>query len=404
MKILYVLRHLPRISETFISDEIRRHLAGGHEVHVLTTFPHGYYILDPKHAEKRPFPYSSNPAYPREKMMIILETYYQWRLPYLIKKHPWNPDIIHAHFGTIGLTAAKIRQHHFPDSKLVVTFHGHDASSYIQKHGIAVYLPLFQNADVLLTSSQFFYNRLLQGGAPAEKLRRYTIPIDVPDTIHRHTDYIAGSPVRLLSIGRLTAKKGYDVLINAIAQLITKRPDIPVSLDIIGDGEEEKPLRQLIRTHRLENRVSLLGGRPHDDVLAALPQYDIFILASRTPPTGDCEGIPLVLKEAMAMELPVISTMHAGIPELVEHNISGVLVEESNATSLASALEHMLDTPDQWQTMGQAGRIKVLNEFNAIRQHQRLHAIYLTALNDRNAPIENPQSYASVDGSRQAPA
>ncbi|MNV85131.1 GDP-mannose-dependent alpha-(1-6)-phosphatidylinositol monomannoside mannosyltransferase [compost metagenome] len=130
----------------------------------------------------------------------------------------------------------------------------------------------------------------------------------------------------------------------------------------------------------MEKVIKFLGEVSHDDVVEEMKKVHLFVLASTTSKKGDQEGIPNVLKEAMATGLPVVSTKHAGIPELVRNGKSGVLVRERDATAMADELLHLIKNPHKWGKMGKAGRKIVKKSFHTPKQIGELENLYATIL------------------------
>jgi glycosyltransferase involved in cell wall biosynthesis len=162
---------------------------------------------------------------------------------------------------------------------------------------------------------------------------------------------------RIISVGRLVAFKGFEDLINACAELVRRGSDFVC--EIIGDG----PLRETLQTHidqlNLSSRVNLLGSLSQNAVLEKLRAADIFALASTIDAQGATDVFPTVILEAMASARPVVSTRLAGIPELVVHGKTGILVSPSDTSALASALEQLLRDPELRLRYGRAGRTRI---------------------------------------------
>jgi len=166
----------------------------------------------------------------------------------------------------------------------------------------------------------------------------------------------------LLSVGRLRAKKGLDTLIAACGRLRDQGLDF--RCNIIGYGPEESNLRQRIRIDHLDDHVHLLGKLTHDKVVEQYRSASAFVLPCRILEDGDRDGIPNVLLEAMAMELPVVSTTVSGIPEAVEHGRNGLLVDPGDAAAIAAALACLLADPALRARLGREGRRTVTRQFS----------------------------------------
>jgi colanic acid/amylovoran biosynthesis glycosyltransferase len=186
-------------------------------------------------------------------------------------------------------------------------------------------------------------------------------------------------------VGRLIEKKGQIHLLRALAELRTRRPGLAFTLDLVGDGPDAALLRAEASQLTLDPCVRFHGSLPHKQVLALLESASIFVLPSVTASDGDMEGIPVALMEAMAQGLPVISTRHSGIPELVEEDVSGLLVPERDPLALSRAIETLLAAPETWPLYGAAGRRRVEAAFERKELDRTLRELYVRILPGRHA-------------------
>ena len=168
----------------------------------------------------------------------------------------------------------------------------------------------------------------------------------------------------LVFVGRLAAVKGVAVLLRSIADLGADHPDLRLTL--IGDGPERAGLETLSHDLGLDAQVTFAGAKTQAEVAETLKTADIFVLPSFA------EGVPVVLMEAMASRLPVITTRIAGIPELVEDGRSGLLVPPGNQGALTDAIAKLLADPDARTAMGEAGRHIVEAEFNIAKEAAKI--------------------------------
>lgn len=252
-------------------------------------------------------------------------------------QRPWRADVFIAHFGPAGVTAAKLRELGVIEGKIATVFHGIDISSReVLNHYTPEYQRLFQRGDMMLPISELWAGRLKTMGCPPEKITVSRMGVDMQRFTQRPVK-TPGSPLQIISVARLTEKKGLHVAIEACRQL--KARGVDFRYRILGIGPWERRLRTLIEQYELEAHVEMPGFKPSHEVKAMLDAADIFLLPSVTGADGDMEGIPVALMEAMAVGIPVLSTVHSGIPELIEPGHSGWLVEENNPEALANQLE-----------------------------------------------------------------
>jgi colanic acid/amylovoran biosynthesis glycosyltransferase len=178
--------------------------------------------------------------------------------------------------------------------------------------------------------------------------------------------------VHIAAVGRLIPKKGFDVLIGAIAGIVSSRPDSKVRCTIVGEGPERERLREMVIASKLEQVVDLAGPMPNQEVQKLLAQADLFVLPCRVDEEGDKDGIPVVLMEAMARGVPVISGDLPTIRELVKHGETGLLAPPGDTGALASAIEAMIRDVGLRDQLGSRGREWVSQEFSARVNAERL--------------------------------
>lgn len=256
--------------------------------------------------------------------------------------------------------------------KLLVFFRGYDASGYIDQYP-NVYDHLFKVGDLLLPVCNHFRNRLVTAGCNPDKIQVLHSAIDCSKFPFLPRSFKRDGKVRIVQINRLVSKKGIEYSIQALAKVLGKHKN--VEFFIIGEGPLRNRLERLIKKLNVEHAIKLLGRVSHEDVARMLSEAHLYIQPSRTPVYGTQEGIPNALKEAMAIGLPVVSTYHSGIPELVDDGESGFLVPENDADALAEKIEYLIEHPATWNTMGRKGRQKVEAEFDMIKENDRLEQI-----------------------------
>lgn len=287
--------------------------------------------------------------------------------------------LIHAHFGPDGAYAMALAERlRIP---FLVTFHGYDITisrQSVWKTGKFLYYQLLfheaelkAKASAFIAVSQFIRNKLLGQHYPEEKIIQHYIGVDTlkfsPSTRATDERYI-------LCVGRHTQKKGIDTLLRAFAQVAQKHPS--VTLIQVGAGPLTAELNTLAQVLGIDGRVHFLGAQPHETVLHLMQGAEIFALPSQMAKNGDCEGLPMVINEASACGVPIVSTWHSGIPEAVLDGETGFLVPEREDVALAEKLDILLRDRDLGQKMGQRGREFVCEEFDIRKQTAKLETIY----------------------------
>lgn len=249
---------------------------------------------------------------------------------------PISADVFIAHFGPAGVTAAKLRELGVIRGKIATVFHGVDISSReVLQHYTPEYQQLFRRGDLMLPISDLWAKRLQTMGCPPEKIAVSRMGVNMERFALRAAKE-PGKTLQIISVARLTEKKGLHVAIEACRQL--KQRGVDFHYRILGIGPWERRLKTLIEQYQLEDVVEMPGFKPSHEVKAMLDEADVFLLPSVTGTDGDMEGIPVALMEAMAVGIPVVSTLHSGIPELIETDESGWLVPENDAAALANRL------------------------------------------------------------------
>ena len=262
---------------------------------------------------------------------------------------------VHAHLAN---TPATVALYLARGLKARFSFTGHANDLFVHREALKFKL---QQADFVSSISRWhqgFYDQIVSGSARPVIRCSVTMP-----------DY-AAEGANIVSVGRLVPKKGFDLLIRAFARL--DRPGI--RLRIAGDGPERAALVALAEAEGVADRVDFLGALPHSEALAVIRSGAIFALPCRTSSTGDRDGIPVVLMEAMAAGKAVIAGQLETIAELVQDGTSGLLVPPDDPSALTLALRQLIDDPMTGKAMGLAGRRRVDEEFSDEINWDRLEA------------------------------
>jgi len=238
--------------------------------------------------------------------------------------------------------------------------HGCDVSEWLATpEGRAACLS-YNDADGIITMSRFSRDRLVALGIDAAKVHVIPYGVDVPD---RPLLRAERGIIRCVAVGRLVPKKAPLSTLHAFLRASQVHPSL--RLDYVGTGELSAAMEQRVRTLGLDGRVTLHGAQPHEVVLRLLQGADIFLQHSVTDrQSGDEEGLPVAILEAMAQGLPVVSTRHAGIPEAVLDGVTGYLVEEGDSLGMAERIVALAGDPDVRARMGEAGWRRVREHFS----------------------------------------
>ena len=223
------------------------------------------------------------------------------------------------------------------------------------------------HATFVVCTSDFARSQIQAFVDPGEWHKLETVPMGVDAARFKpspHTGDGRQEPLRIVTVGRLAGVKGQAVMLDAMAEL--ERRGVAAHLTIAGDGPERGQLERRTSKLGLGDRVEFAGPVGHDRVTDLYAAADVFCSASFA------EGLPTVLLEAMATGLPTVATRIMGTPELVEHEVTGLLVPPARADALADALERLASRPDERRAMGEAGRRKVVDERDPRRSGERL--------------------------------
>ena len=281
-------------------------------------------------------------------------------------------DIIHCHFGPNGNIGAALKAID-PHAKLVTTFHGFDTRMYPRIHGEDVYRRLFVQADLFTANTSFTKQQVIKLGCDESKIAILPVGLRIERFAFQTRTLTPGQPVRILTIGRLVEKKGHEYVLRALAQVGRKHDNIFYT--IAGDGPMQDSMRSLVAELHLNN-VEFVGELAEDAILELYRQAHLFALASVTAADGDQEGQALVLQEAQACGIPVISTIHNGIPDGVMDGQSGFLVPEKDVAALADKLQYLIENPELWESMGRQGRSFVEKHYDIKMLNKRLVRMY----------------------------
>ncbi len=395
MKIAFIVGGFPKISETFILNQITGLVDLGHDVRVF--------------ANRRP---AESVAHPDVERYGLVARTHHFDLPdtrggrlaraavsllRLLPRHPraalrccdlsadgsfyavlnnlmraevflrWRPDAVMCHYGTNGIGFIFLKDL-LPHLRFATMFHAGDIR-LIDEEGPQVYARLRERGDVFLAiSDSYNRRRLIEAGFDPARIVTHRIGVAVGAIPFRPRRLREGG-IRVLTVARLDPEKGIEHALAAVAALRDRRPDLRIDYRIAGDGALRARLEALVEELRLGDRVQLLGWLPTPRTLEEMADADLFLLPSLA------EATPTVLLEAQASGLPILATDVGAVAEIVQQGEPRAIVEPGDAPALAAAFEYLVDHDERWESMARAGRAYVEREHDIHLLDQRLSEI-----------------------------
>lgn len=405
MRIAFIVGRFPSLSQTFILNQITGLIDQGHAVDI---YADGTANGGKAHPDVESYGLLKRTHYfnvPEQRMVkklnvvwlilsqftksldLLLRTVKSYGSRHDIKPLGWvqpyiaapfvgaDPyDVIYCHFGPNGLKGLAVKDIISLKGKLVTTFHGYDLTKYLQSYGKDVYKALFEYGDAFLPISNHWKSTLVQLGCEERKIIVHRMGVDTKKFPFSPRRPDQDGTIRIVTIARLVEKKGVEYGIKAVAKLARIYPN--VEYYIIGDGPLRHDLQALVSAHSAEEIITLVGWQQQDEISEWLNKSHILLAPSVTSPDGDKEGIPVVLMEAMSMGLPVVSTYHSGIPELIEDGKTGHLVPERDVDALFEKLKFLVNNPEEWIPLGQREHAFVEQKFEIVKLNHRLTRIF----------------------------
>jgi colanic acid/amylovoran biosynthesis glycosyltransferase len=421
MRIAVVVGEFPELSSTFILDNITGLLDQGHDVHIFARRP---IQKSPIHAD-------------HARYALAARTHYWWgstretlaRAALLIRRDPTHNggrllrsldftrhgshalfgrwfsyaaallseppfDVVLAQFGTNGRIAEMLRRIGVFDAPIATTWLGYDLSRIIEEKGTDHYRRLLASGELQLPLSAHFKERLLKLSCPPERIAVHHVGVDTKRFAFAPRALAPGEPVRILTVCRLVEKKGIEFALRALAQVAERGVDF--RYDLVGNGPLRTRLERLCAELALGDRVTLHGEKAREEVAGLLARSHLFLSPSVKAHNGDEEGVPAAIKEAMAVGLPVVSTHHAAIPEVVRDGVTGFLVPERDVSRLAARLLQLIRAPECWAEMGKQGRRVIEEEYDLASLNRALseHLLRIAAAYPRNTRVALGQQHA----------
>ena len=406
MKILFFVSQFPCTSETFVLNQVTSMIDRGHDVRI---FSWGKADANCKHKDIEKYDLLSKTIYldmeipqshiPRlmkiTPKIVKLWAKYGCSVSRLSKTQyghltksknlvqffiaqrflslKWQPDAIVSHFGDNGIIVTALRNAGIiaPKTPCFTYFHAHEICRQTVEQTTSFYGPMFNDQDVLLPINHLWEKQLIAAGAKPQNVKVLRMGVDL-DRFKYIEQNIIGDTIHILSVGRLCGQKGFEYAIRGVAEY-AKRAQKKISYNIIGRGELDTKLINLVKDLSATDYIHFLGEQPQQVVAEEMQKANVFLLPSVTDEQGYMEGIPVALMEAMARGLLSISTYHSGIPELIENGISGFLCKEKDPQGIAFALAEIEQlSQDKIDTIRRTARQVVENDFDVVKETEKL--------------------------------
>lgn len=391
-RIVLVVPAFPKLSETFVA----RHFQG-----LLDRGWDAYVFCDSSPAEAwRLFPALDRPEI-RRRVRVAAPTRPRWRfflgapfalLGCLLRRpaatvrylaagrglrqlyldaglHQLAPDLVHFEFGTLALGRQGLGER--LGCPIAVSFRGYDLN-YVGLEDPDYYAPVWREAAAIHVLGEDLRQRALGRGCPAE-LPTFVIPPAVDATRFRPPGQRRPGPLRLLSVGRLEWKKGYDDALAAL-DLLRRRHGVDFRWRLVGDGDEIEALAFARHHFDLEERVELGGSLPPSAIAFELADADLFLHPAIS------EGFCNAVLEAQAAGVPVVCSDADGLSENVENGVTGLVVPRRDPAALAAAIAELAGDPERRRRMGEAGRERASRFFRPEHEIDAFENLYHSLL------------------------
>jgi glycosyltransferase involved in cell wall biosynthesis len=395
-KIGFVLKGYPRISETFIAQEIHLLEERGFSIEIYALRGARENLRQPVHGKIK-----SKIFYPPEVSAFL----YAVSWAGFFKATAYNPlGVFHALKHAISRKTIKAKRKafsqlyracwlywkrdigpgrevshlhsHFIHSPTEMTFYLSlisGATYSVSAHAKDIYTSsdseIFERvsrAQFLMTCTHYNWNKIrnIVGEEQQEKVFEVYHGVNL-QSFERKTAFPEQPHPLLITVARIVEKKGYPDVLKALK--ILKDEGLVLKYEIYGDGEDREIVENLIKSLQIEDQVKVLGTVAQPEVLLAYERAGIFVLASKETGSGDRDGIPNSMAEAMAMEMPVVATNVSGIPELLENEKNGLMVSPENPEQIAQAIKRIMQEPGLGKRFGIEARKKVSLVFDSDR-------------------------------------
>lgn len=364
VNIVYCLGSFPKLSQSFVLNEIYGLVQNGHKVAVCAlNNPDEGIVHEEFDNLDIPISYISMPSDSDVTKNCIR----------FVNSLDWEPDHFHAHFAMSTRFVAMYASRYF-GVPFTITAHAVD----IYKEPIGGFTTkLLQSATRIVTISEYnkkYIKRNYTPNASVDIVRAGIRPEKFVPT--ENTE-----PNRILTVSRFVEKKGLPYALEAVDIATEEIPEL--EYHIIGSGELKPDLVNKAKQLGIDENVVFLENVSDQQLVTELDEARCFVLPCIIAKSGDRDGIPVALMEAMAMKTPPVSTTVSGIPELVDHKQNGLLTEPKNPEEISDAIVSLLEADLQWTAYAERAREKVVSEYNIEKKAEKLEATFHAAHSEK---------------------
>jgi colanic acid/amylovoran biosynthesis glycosyltransferase len=395
-RIGYVLKRYPRYSETFIVNEILAHEAAGLDIQIFSLMPpadsHFQDIIGHVKAPVQYLPYenikgidfwqaveeaeNATSGVLTKLKLAMGENYRDIYQALVLASAVRSTGIehLHAHFSTSATTVARLASLF---SEVPYSFTAHAKDIYHQDVNHVSLQRKVHDAAAVITIGEYNLN-YLRRMFPSDhsKIVRIYNGLDLASFPYRKPER---RNKKIVAVGRLVEKKGFDILIDACALLNRRRSNNQFHCSIIGTGPLESTLCAKIEQLGLNTKVQLTGALPRIEMLRYIQEATVLAAPSIIGHDGDRDGLPTTLLEAMALGTPCISTDVTGIPEVLHDGNTGLMVSQRDSVALANALEQLLQDPELATSLAEKARALIESKFDIHKNTAALREIFLNS-------------------------
>ena len=322
----------------------------------------------------------------------LLRIYSRLRIPLSFSPVRWRlrhsqADIVHSHFGNVGASDSRVVRG-FP-VRHIVTFYGYDVGRLprVKPQILPKYREMFQHASAILCEGNHMASQIERLGCPRDKIIVQHLGVDLEQFEFRPRQWQPNVPLKVLIAASFREKKGIPYALKGLAKLAN---EVEIKITIVGDAtreasaqKEKRKIKEIAEESGLSKCITWAGFQPHEKMLELAYEHHLFVSTSVEAKDGDCEGgAPVSIIEMAATGMPVVSSLHCDIPEVVLDGKTGWLAEERDADSIARCLRNAVSDHSNWQIICRSARDHIEQNYSLRRQGERLAELYAKVMSE----------------------